>query len=245
MRAKYHRCPKRNEFGFMAQEYIDPYLVDGRKFDFRVYFLIASADPVTVFFNYGNLRLALQKYGSKSRAAHLTNYHQQLSIIKQIDSRPGAKARQVNRALKPYRWFAEHLWRDGVCRSNVFGHAGEFAPSAKPTRAPRKQKQKQKQKKKQRKTGSPTAAPTLPPLASLPPCAFEAQFADHVRTVAHATRLMGLPRVAPRAPGTLGRWPNVRRVGAVSVMGIDFILGSDLKLHFIEPVKILQRTFLD
>ena len=62
----------------MAQEYVDPYLVDGRKFDFRVYFLIASADPVTVFFNYGNLRLALQKYGSKSRAAHLTNYHQQL-----------------------------------------------------------------------------------------------------------------------------------------------------------------------
>ena len=38
--------------------------------------LVASADPVTVFFNYGNLRLSLFTYGTRKRAAHLTNFYQ-------------------------------------------------------------------------------------------------------------------------------------------------------------------------
>ena len=49
---------------FVVQEYIDkPLLLDGYKFDLRVYVLITSCDPLRVFlFNDGLVRLATEKY---------------------------------------------------------------------------------------------------------------------------------------------------------------------------------------
>lgn len=49
---------------FVVQEYIDkPLLLDGFKFDLRVYVLVTSCDPLRVFlFNDGLVRLATEKY---------------------------------------------------------------------------------------------------------------------------------------------------------------------------------------
>ena len=49
---------------FIVQEYIDkPLLLDGYKFDLRVYVLVTSCDPLRVFlFNDGLVRLATEKY---------------------------------------------------------------------------------------------------------------------------------------------------------------------------------------
>lgn len=49
---------------FIVQEYIDkPLLLDGYKFDLRVYVLITSCDPLRIFlFNDGLVRLATEKY---------------------------------------------------------------------------------------------------------------------------------------------------------------------------------------
>ena len=233
MRAQYRRCPKHNEFAFMAQAYVDPFLIDGRKFDFRTYMLVASADPVTVFFNYGNLRRSLFAYGTHNRAAHLTNYHQQLQYMRDHQA-PGARAKFVNRALWPYRRFAEYLWKTGVCRSDLFDADAEPPPRGPQAPARVQRKAVSRGRRRRRPTRAPTAAPSPPPLASLPPCAFERQFAQQLRLIAHATGLMTLPRISPRKPGVRGRWPNARRVGAVNVLGMDFMLDKDLRLHFIE-----------
>ncbi|KAL8590371.1 hypothetical protein ACOMHN_011585 [Nucella lapillus] len=67
---------------FIVQEYVDkPLLLDGYKFDLRVYVLITSCDPLRLFlFNDGLVRLATEKYMTPQENnishlfMHLTNY---------------------------------------------------------------------------------------------------------------------------------------------------------------------------
>jgi tubulin polyglutamylase TTLL1 len=63
----------------VAQRYIsNPLLLDKQnKFDFRIYMLIASVDPLIVYYHDGFLRLSLTKYDkfSKEKNVHLTNTH--------------------------------------------------------------------------------------------------------------------------------------------------------------------------
>ncbi|GFN85470.1 tubulin polyglutamylase ttll7 [Plakobranchus ocellatus] len=67
---------------FIVQEYIDkPLLLDGFKFDLRIYVLITSCDPLRIFlFNDGLVRLATEKYLPPHESninhlyMHLTNY---------------------------------------------------------------------------------------------------------------------------------------------------------------------------
>ncbi|XP_071953872.1 tubulin polyglutamylase TTLL7-like [Antedon mediterranea] len=66
----------------IVQEYLDrPFLLEGYKFDLRIYVLVTSCDPLRVFlFNDGLVRLSTQKYASPSDGnveqlyMHLTNY---------------------------------------------------------------------------------------------------------------------------------------------------------------------------
>ncbi|CAF1222750.1 unnamed protein product [Rotaria sordida] len=67
---------------YIIQEYIrEPYLIEGFKFDIRIYALITSCDPLRVFiFNNGLVRISSKKYkipNSKNAfnlSMHLTNY---------------------------------------------------------------------------------------------------------------------------------------------------------------------------
>jgi hypothetical protein len=49
---------------FIVQEYVEkPFLLDGYKFDLRIYVLITSCDPLRVFlFNDGLVRMSTEKY---------------------------------------------------------------------------------------------------------------------------------------------------------------------------------------
>lgn len=70
----------------VVQEYISsPYLIDGLKFDMRVYVLVISCDPLTIYVaNEGLVRFATQSYEQvnvnshpntlKNMFVHLTNY---------------------------------------------------------------------------------------------------------------------------------------------------------------------------
>ena len=52
----------------LAQRYIsNPLLIEGHKFDFRIYMLIASTDPLIVYYHDGFLRLSLLKYDINSK----------------------------------------------------------------------------------------------------------------------------------------------------------------------------------
>ena len=62
----------------IVQQYVCNELdYEGRKFDLRVYFLIASARPIIVFYHHGFLRVSPRKYNTKvfnSTRDHLTNF---------------------------------------------------------------------------------------------------------------------------------------------------------------------------
>ena len=73
------------EYTTLAQDYIDdPLLYKGHKFDFRIYMMITSVNPLIVHYHDGFLRNSLFKYqkNSKVSGAHITNTSRSKEIIK-------------------------------------------------------------------------------------------------------------------------------------------------------------------
>lgn len=71
------RCGLINN-NLIAQKYIaDPLTIMKHKFDFRIYMLIASTNPLIVYYHDGFLRVSLEIYEKNSTEAkvHLTNTH--------------------------------------------------------------------------------------------------------------------------------------------------------------------------
>ena len=65
---------------YVAQHYVTPYLIDGRKFDFRIYIFIANLSPLTIFiYKDGVARFCSQKFQMPNKTnryqkfVHLTN----------------------------------------------------------------------------------------------------------------------------------------------------------------------------
>jgi hypothetical protein len=65
---------------FIVQQYVDPLLVDGRKFDLRMYVALTSIEPLRLYlFDQGLVRFAAERYPGEDKLlentwAHLTNY---------------------------------------------------------------------------------------------------------------------------------------------------------------------------
>jgi len=67
--------------GYVVSQYVaNPLLVDGYKFDMRIYVLVTSFDPLKIYmFKEGLARFATQKYSTSQKSVdktyvHLTNY---------------------------------------------------------------------------------------------------------------------------------------------------------------------------
>jgi len=60
-------CGKNENTTVIQQLIHNPLLIEGRKFDFRVYMLIASTNPMIAYFHDGYLRISLSEYDSKSK----------------------------------------------------------------------------------------------------------------------------------------------------------------------------------
>ncbi|XP_063795044.1 tubulin polyglutamylase TTLL7 isoform X2 [Pseudophryne corroboree] len=96
----------------IVQEYLDkPFLLEGYKFDLRVYILVTSCDPLRIFlYNDGLVRMGTEKYHSPSDSnlaqlyMHLTNY----SVNKHNENfeRDETEDRGSKRSI---RWFTEFL----------------------------------------------------------------------------------------------------------------------------------------
>jgi tubulin polyglutamylase TTLL4 len=66
---------------YLAQEYLDtPHLINGFKYDMRIYVLISCYDPLRIYiYDDGLARFATEKYNTKAKNLkqnyiHLTNY---------------------------------------------------------------------------------------------------------------------------------------------------------------------------
>ncbi|CAL1536025.1 unnamed protein product [Lymnaea stagnalis] len=101
----------------VVQEYIDkPLLLDGYKFDLRIYVLITSCDPLRIFlFNDGLVRLATEKYLPPHESninhlfMHLTNY----SVNKQSEFYDKNVAHDIG-SKRSIRYFNEYLRRSDI-----------------------------------------------------------------------------------------------------------------------------------
>ena len=77
-------CGK-NDNPVIVQRYIhNPLLVEGHKFDFRIYMLIASVNPLVVYYHDGFLRVSFYEYDvtNKEKGMHLTNTAQSAIAMK-------------------------------------------------------------------------------------------------------------------------------------------------------------------
>ncbi|KAK6472365.1 protein polyglycylase TTLL10-like [Huso huso] len=76
----YKKIPFKSPQARIVQRYVqNPLLLEGKKFDVRSYFLIASTVPYMVFFRHGYVRLTCESYDPNSNdlTAHLTNQYMQ------------------------------------------------------------------------------------------------------------------------------------------------------------------------
>ncbi|XP_005098301.1 tubulin polyglutamylase TTLL7 [Aplysia californica] len=114
---------------FIVQEYLDkPLLLDGYKFDLRIYVLVTSCDPLRVFlFNDGLVRLATEKYLPPHESninhlfMHLTNYsvnkHNEF-YDKNMGFDTGSK--------RSIRYFNEYLRRSDIDVSLLWRNIGDM-----------------------------------------------------------------------------------------------------------------------
>ena len=91
------------------QRYIsNPPLINGRKFDFRSYILIASTNPLIVYQHDGYLTLSIDKYdpNSKDRSVHLTNTHVSSEASKERNE-------EITLLENPYTLLQDELLKTG------------------------------------------------------------------------------------------------------------------------------------
>ena len=87
----------------LVQRYISsPLLVHNRKFDFRVYMVIANANPLVLLYHEGFLRVTLSDYNtsSSSASAHITN----TQIAKDLLSQQNLTAADREKILSEQMW---------------------------------------------------------------------------------------------------------------------------------------------
>lgn len=91
---------------YIAQIYIgNPLLLDHKKFDFRVYMLIANMDPLMILYHDGFLRVSLLDFDQKSNdtMAHVTN----TQLAKDMLDRNHASAKEKDDTLSKQMWTFE------------------------------------------------------------------------------------------------------------------------------------------
>ncbi|KAM9386324.1 tubulin polyglutamylase TTLL7 [Pholidichthys leucotaenia] len=114
---------------FIVQEYLDkPFLMEGYKFDLRIYILVTSCDPLRIFlYNDGLVRMGTEKYHTPNEAnlsqlyMHLTNY----SVNKHNEN--FERDETVDKGSKrSINWFTEFLRTNDYDVAKFWGDVSEL-----------------------------------------------------------------------------------------------------------------------
>jgi len=108
-----NKCGLENK-SIIAQTYItNPLLLDREnKFDFRVYMLVASTNPLIVFYHDGFLRVSLNEYNkhSSDKSVHLTNTHLSKEIFAEAEANNSTILGMTAQELRDYQmWTFQRL----------------------------------------------------------------------------------------------------------------------------------------
>jgi hypothetical protein len=106
---------------YIAQQYIgNPLTVYNRKFDFRVYMMIANMDPLISMYHDGFLRVSLAEYKQNSTVSnsHITNTH----LAKEVLAKMDLTAEEKEEAMKDQMWtfekFGEYMRSQGLVKGD-------------------------------------------------------------------------------------------------------------------------------
>ncbi|KAH0620134.1 hypothetical protein JD844_014767 [Phrynosoma platyrhinos] len=119
------RNPKEIKHGehMICQQYIaKPFLIDGFKFDMRIYVLVTSCDPLRIFiYEEGLARFATMRYIEPSSSnledicMHLTNYainkHNE-NFVRDDNTGSKRKLSTLNAWMREHSYDTDELWRD-------------------------------------------------------------------------------------------------------------------------------------
>ncbi|XP_072197890.1 tubulin monoglutamylase TTLL4 isoform X2 [Excalfactoria chinensis] len=107
---KWSQLPKRRPL--LVQRYLHkPYLIDGRKFDLRIYVYVTCYDPLRVYlFKDGLVRFASCKYSSSMKSlsnkfVHLTNYS-----VNKKNTEYKSNLDETATACQGHKWALKALW---------------------------------------------------------------------------------------------------------------------------------------
>ena len=113
------RCGKSMK-KYIMQTLVDPLLIDGHKFDFRVYLLVASTNPMIAYFHEGVLWVSLHKYdqNATSKEGYVPNLSFNSDILK-IAKEEGTYEGKTVAELKDFsvRFFSDlqnYLYEEGM-----------------------------------------------------------------------------------------------------------------------------------
>lgn len=98
----------------LIQHFIhNPLLLEGRKFDFRVFMLIASANPTIVYYHDGYLRMSLHEYdsNSKEKGALLTNTALAKPIFKEAQKKGTYNGMTADELKDKSYWLYPQLYK--------------------------------------------------------------------------------------------------------------------------------------
>ena len=109
----------------VAQKYIDdPILYEGHKFDFRIYMMISSVNPLKIYYHDGFLRLSLFKYFKNSTiiASQITNTELSKNFIKNLDAENKTHNGKTPEELREFQMktldeISEYLYNNGKVKS--------------------------------------------------------------------------------------------------------------------------------
>ena len=113
------KCDEEQTDKYIIQKYIPkPLLINGRKMDFRCYMVIASTEPLIVFYQDGLIRLAHDEFDEHStdKGAHLTN----LSVAKKEHGDDQTEEEAMAEAAWTMQQFQDYLVANGIVDEEWF-----------------------------------------------------------------------------------------------------------------------------
>lgn len=113
-------CGKDPEI-YIAQQYIgNPLTVYNRKFDFRVYMMIANMDPLIAMYHDGFLRVSLAEYKQNSTVSnsHITNTHLAKEVLAKMDLTAEEKEEAMRDQMWTFEKFGDYMREQGLVKGD-------------------------------------------------------------------------------------------------------------------------------